>query len=210
MREHEQFILEFLTESVETLERIANLKKLPMKLSELEEKRNMMNEIEDTSELAALKAELKEMDDTYLSGRGDLDVWTPEIMAEIDEAFVNNFMDSLEPLDFLFFPNSPEYLNTFGVYFQAVDDILVRHQDALLKYCREYLTYYTIWEMRCYKFPIPISTASVVECLHKIAMQRRKGFIEVSVVYFPTHCYCYYTSGMVLDTGETVCMDWCI
>ena len=177
-----QFISEFLTESVETLERIANPKKPPMKLSEIEEKRNEVNEVQGDEELAAVKAELKEMDNAYLSGRGNLDVWTPEIMEEIDQAFVNNFMESQEPLDFLFFPNSPEYLNAYGVYLQEVDDILVKHQEDLPKYCREYLAYYSIWEMRGYKFPVPIGTASVVECLHKIASERRKGFIEVSIL----------------------------
>ena len=173
-----------MTESVETLERIANPKKPPMRLSDMEEKRNQMNEEQDPAVIAALKAELKGMDEAYLSGRGNLDVWTPEIMAEIDEAFVDNFMEDKEPLDFLFFPNSPEYLNAYGVYLQAVDDILVKHQETLPKYCREYLTYYSIWEMRGYRFPVPIGTASAVECLHKIASERRKGFIEVSATYF--------------------------
>ena len=177
-----QFISEFLTESVETLERIANPKKPPMKLSQIEEKRNEVNEVKDDAELATLKAELKEMDNAYLSGHGDLDVWTPEIMEELDEAFVNNFMEGQEPLDFLFFPNSPEYLNAYGVYLQEVDDIFVKYQEDLPPYCWEYLAYYSIWEMRGYKFPVPIGTVSVVECLHNIANERRKGFIEVSMV----------------------------
>ena len=154
----------------------------------MEEKRNLINEEHDPAAIAALKAELKEMDEAYLSGRGNLDVWTPEIMDEIDKAFVDNFMEDKEPLDFLFFPNSPEYLNAYDVYLQAVDDIFVKHQDTLPKYCREYLTYYSIWEMRGYRFPVPIGTASAVECLHKIASQRRKGFIEVSATYLILYC----------------------
>jgi hypothetical protein len=131
--------------------------------------------------IAKLRKNTGEMDKAYLSGRGDLSKWTPEIMKKIDEIFVKNFVMNGEPVDFLFFPNNAEYLNAYNKYLLEVDEVFVEHQDKLPKYCREYLTYYSIWEMRDYKFPVPIGTASVVECLYKIANGRRKGFVEVSM-----------------------------
>jgi hypothetical protein len=73
----------------------------------MEKKRNLMNEEHDPAAITALKAELKEMDEVYLSGRGNLDVWTLEIMNEIGKAFVDNFMEDKESHDFLVLPQQP-------------------------------------------------------------------------------------------------------
>ena len=179
-----QFLSEFLTESVETLERIANPKKPVLKLAEIVEKREAIGEAHEERAIMKMKKSLKEMDEAYLCGRGDLEMWTPEIMKEIDKCFVENFMSGGEPVEYLFFPNSVEYLNAYDTYHRDVDDVLVKHQSKVSKYTREYFAYSTIWEMRGYKFPVPLGTASVVECLHKIVSGRRKGFKEVSEIYF--------------------------
>lgn len=178
-----QFLSEFLTESVETLERIANPKKPVLKLAEIVAKREAIGEAQEERAIMKLKKSLKEMDEAYLCGRGDLEMWTPEIMKKIDKCFVENFMSGGEPVDFLFFPNSVEYLNAYDTYHRDVDDVLVKHQSEVSRYTWEYFAYTTIWEMRGFKFPVPLGTASVFECLHKIVSGRRKGFKEVSVIY---------------------------
>ena len=65
-----QFISEFLMESIETLEHIANEKKPPLMLGQLERKLDTlkMDRHWHTKKLAETKASLEEMDAEYLSG----------------------------------------------------------------------------------------------------------------------------------------------
>jgi hypothetical protein len=176
-----QFISEFLTESIETLEHIANEKKPPLTLGQLERKLDTlkMDRHRHAKKLAETKASLEEMDAEYLSGRGDLSVWTTEILAKLDAIFVVHFIVNGEPVPFLFAPNDVDYLNTYDSYRNEVDELLASHEEELPTYCREYFLYSTMWEMRGLEFPVPLGTETVVHCLHKICCERRKGFVEV-------------------------------
>jgi hypothetical protein len=168
-----------LTESVETLERITNEKKPPLSLEEVVEKRNGLEDLRNTRKIPELKASLGKMDKEYLCGRGNLKLWSRDILAEIDLIFTKYFMVNGEPLNYLFYPGNMDYLNTYALYRADVDEVLENHSDELPVHCRTYFQYSTIWQMRGYKFPVPLGTKTVVECLHKIASERRKGFLEV-------------------------------
>lgn len=168
-----------MTESVETLERIMNEKTPPMTLEEIVAKRDALEDLRNKARISELKTSLQEMDKEYLRGRGNLKLWSTEILAKIDMIFVKYFMDNGEPLRYLFYPGNTDYLNTYAMYRADVDEVLDEHSDELPAHCRAYFQYSTLWQMRGYKFPVPLGTKTVVECLHKIADQRRKGFLEV-------------------------------
>ena len=177
-----QLITEFLSESVEMLDRIANLEKPPMTIKEIEKKRGLMAAAKTVEEENKIKDSLQKMDQHYIRGRGDMEIWTPELLEEIDNCFVANFMKGGEPMDFLFVPCCPEYLNVYDKYAKKVDDFLLNHADSKVTHARHYFIYTTIWEMRGFKFPVPLGTRSVVECLDKMLSRRRKGLIEVSLI----------------------------
>jgi hypothetical protein len=168
-----------LAESVETLERIVNENAPPLSFAEINQKCDEMKQTRDKKRVAEAKASLQDMEKQYVSGRGNLKLWTTEILAKIDAIFVASFMFDGEPVDYLFMPDCVDYLNAYEGYRREVDEILADHREELPRYCREYFKYSTIWEMRGLKFPVPLGTQTVVDCLHKIASDRRKGFIEV-------------------------------
>ena len=121
----------------------------------------------------------------FRRGRGNLQAWTPEVLAAIDKCFVDIYVSDDEPIPILFcFRGSREgaieALDTFRSYYDAVDDILVKHKSTVPPYAREYFAIYTMWALQGFGFPVPLVTASVVECLNKILNGSRKGMIEVS------------------------------
>ena len=182
-----QFILEFLIESVETLKHIASPTEPPLGYQEILKKIEEFAETDDKTKLEKLKASLSEMDKVYLSGQGDLDQWRYELLDAIDAKFVDNFMVSGEPINYLFTINCVDYLNKYNKYRMEVDDLLIDSKYCAPTHAREYFQYSTLWEMRGYKFPIPLGTKSVIECLNKLASARRMGFEEVSVLFSICH-----------------------
>lgn len=115
---------------------------------------------------------------------GDLSMWSPDLLQEIDAAFVKHYLDKEgNPLPFLFFPNSPENMNAFTDYSTEVILALRMHSQTAPPYAREYFQYYCIWQMRGWKFPVPLGTASVISALMKTLHQVKEGFSEVSAMY---------------------------
>ena len=176
-----QFVAEFIVESVDYLERIANAEPPPLEFDEIE--RIKFSFDAPNADKAAIRESLQEMEVTFRQP-GDLSSWTPELLDNIDDCFVNNYLDKNgDPVPCLFFPDNPDNLNTFRTYCSDVDDVLRLHTESAPTYAREYFSYYTIWQMRGWSFPVPLGTASVVGVLNKMAMQVREGFSEVSFVY---------------------------
>lgn len=176
-----QFISEFLIESVEVLEKLANPNEPPLTLEEIKSARNEFRETQmDPSVLRSSLAKMEEAFDTF----GDLKEWDYrdcEVLGKIDDCFVKHYMKKGEPATFLFSPNSAKNATAFAKYCDDVDLVLRQNSDKAPKYAREYFAYYSIWEMRGYGFPIPLGTRSVIECLDKILREAQKGFIEVSI-----------------------------
>ena len=178
MRRRAQFISEFLIESVEFLERIANEKEPPMQLSEIEAKREEMYD-EDPEKQKEVRAEFKEMEKAFC-GRGNLENWSAEVLEKIDECFVNRYKDGDMPISTLFFPgNENDSYDVFLQYCGDVDQVLRLNGSGAPKYAREYFAYYCVWQMRGFSFPVPLGTASVVEVLHDMARLVPLGFSEV-------------------------------
>jgi hypothetical protein len=168
---------------VETLERIASPVEPPLGYQEILKQIEDFAATNDETTLEELKAGLSEMDKVYLSGQGDLDQWRYELLDAIDATFVKHFVVSGEPVDYLFTINCVEYVNKYNTYRMEVDDLLVNSKYCAPTHAREYFQYSTLWEMRGYKFPVPLGTKSVIECLNKLASARRMGFEEVSDLF---------------------------
>jgi hypothetical protein len=134
----------------------------------------------NASRLEETKANLQDMERAYVRGRGDLSLWTTEILDKIDNVFVVHFMYLGDPIYYLFMPNSPEYLNNYDMYRRDVEEVLEAHKDELPPHILEWFNYSTLWQMRGLAFPVPLGTQSAVQCLHRLASERRKGFVEVS------------------------------
>ena len=175
-----QFISEYLIESIEMLSRIANPKKPPLNLEELEEARNDYGEADTDEMYAEMKIRLAEMEKEFRRGRGDLPALTPELLADIDKCFVNNYMEDGEPAASLFFPNSADNLNRYERYCDEVEVVLQKPENDAPRYALHYFRYYSIWEMRETIFPLPLGTATVVGVLNKMTNKVRRGFCEVS------------------------------
>ena len=127
--------------------------------------------------------ELLPMHRAFISGKGDLNAWKPEVLAAIDEAFVVNFMEDKKPLPCLFsIKVDAEVRTRFLAYWNAVDDILAINPNKAPKYARHYFAYYSVCYAQRWKFPMPLVTASVVECLHIITSNVRAGMVEVSLM----------------------------
>ena len=128
------------------------------------------------------KTMMASMEKAFCSGRGNLKMWTPELLAAVDDCFVNKFMVNGEPVEFLF-TNSAQYINEYEEYARAVEDVLIGHAKSKYTSAREYFKYTSIYELHGLDFPLPIGTRSVVECLNKILTARAKGMTEVSIVH---------------------------
>ena len=127
-----------------------------------------------------LRIRMGEMESVF-AVRGDIQTWTPEILALIDEAFVKNFVqEDGEPVPSLFFPKSAATLNIFTTYCSDVDSVLKAHPSWAPPYAREYFSYYTVWQMRGWGFPMPLGTASVVGVLNQMCKKVKTGISEVS------------------------------
>lgn len=166
-----------MVESVEYLERIANVEAPPLNFAAIEEKKSEIQRQGGVTD--AVRMSLKEMEDAFRKP-GDLSYWTAELLEEIDQAFVKNYVVDNQPVPSLFFPDSTDNLKLFMKYCREVDNVLRKHSETAPPYAREYFLYYSIWQMRGFKFPMPLGTASVVEVLNKMLTKVKRGFAEVS------------------------------
>jgi hypothetical protein len=166
------------------LERIASPDAPPLDLSEIMTKRDEV-EYAGSDEREGILSSLDEMERVFMRGRGNLEQWTPEVLDAIDKCFKTTFMSGDEPIAELFFPYDNKGIALFNEYCEAVDGVLQAHEGKIPPHAWAYFTYFTIWEKRDYTFPVPLGTASVIDCLHKMASRVRKGMIEVS---HTVHC----------------------
>ena len=157
-----------------------NKKTLPMSLEEIVAKRNMLEDLRNKAKISKLKTSLQEMDKEYLHGQRNLKLWSTEILAKIDMIFIKYFMNNGKLLRYLFYTENTDYLNTYTMYQADVDKVLYNHCDELPVHCWAYFQYLTLWQICRYKFPVPLGMKTVIECLHKIAGQWHKGFLEVT------------------------------
>jgi hypothetical protein len=162
------------------LERIASPDEPPLDLAQIMSKRDEV-EYTDPDEREEVLSSLNDMEKVFMRGRGNLEQWTPEVLDAIDKCFRLLFMSGGEPIAQLFFPYDDQGIALFNEYCEAVDAVLLANANKIPPYAREYFAYFTIWEKRDYAFPVPLGTASVIECLHKMACRVRKGMIEVSI-----------------------------
>jgi hypothetical protein len=173
-----QFISEFIVDSVEHLERIANPSKPPLDFSAIEAKKNRFEA--QSGDMDELRKSLEGMEDAFRKP-GDLSSWTPQLLEAIDDCFVKNYMDDDgEAVPSLFFPDSTDNMNRFMTYRTDVDLAIRTHSETAPQFAREYFAYYCIWQMRGWPFPVPLGTASVVGALNKMTKTIKKGFSEVS------------------------------
>jgi hypothetical protein len=166
------------------LERIASPDAPPLDLSQIMTKRDEV-EYAGSDEREGILSSLDKMERVFMRGRGNLEQWTPEVLDAIDKCFKTTFMSGDEPIAELFFLYDNKGIALFNEYCEAVDGVLQAHEGKIPPHAWAYFTYFTIWEKRDYTFPIPLGTASVIDCLHKMASRVRKGMIEVS---HTVHC----------------------
>jgi hypothetical protein len=199
-----QFISEFMVQSVEYLERIANLEQPPLNYSALKEKREQIEKVEPELVTDSMRASLKEMGVAFRKP-GDLSCWTPEILNEIDKAFVKIYVQDDQPIPCLFFPDSAMNLNLYDKYCQEVVKVLQHSTATGPPYAREYFIYYSMWQIQGFKFPMPLGTASVVDILNKMLLKVRRGFSEVSPEHpmnpVPSRCIAFSSASAL-----TTCM----
>ena len=131
-------------------------------MEDIEKKRDEVLQAGDN--LALLKVDLDGMEKAF-EGRGELTDWNYELLGEIDKCFVKHYMDAGEPVVSLFTPDCPDNFNRFAKYCADVDEVLAASADTP-KFSREYFTFYSIWQLRGYGFPVPLGTASVVDALN--------------------------------------------
>ncbi|KAI0261575.1 hypothetical protein BGY98DRAFT_1104417, partial [Russula aff. rugulosa BPL654] len=173
------FISKFIVQSVEYLERIANEREPPLKYAEVEKIKEAFLDLEKEDDATELQESLKGMEKAF-EKTGDLSSWSPELMHDIDQAFVKSYMDENgEAAAHLFFPDSAKNINAFAAYCTNVDKALRKHAKTAPPYAHEYFIYYSIWQMRGWRFPVPLGTASVVGVLNKMLKQVKNGFSEV-------------------------------
>ena len=178
-----QFISEFLIQSIETLEHIASKVKPKHSLQRISEARQKFKKEYARYEVdpGLLKQDFGRFDEEYRAGRGNLGDWTPALLDDIDDCFVNNYTDmgGAFPVESLFFPKAGDNLDRYDKYCNEVDNILRKPENKAPPFARYYFAVSTIWAMRGYSFPVPLGTRSVVECLHKMTLNVRRGFEEV-------------------------------
>jgi hypothetical protein len=146
----------------------------------IHEKRDKLVEAH-AMEKDAVKKEIRFLELQFQRGRGSLSDWSTALLEDIDRCFVDNYMEDGEPVASLFYPHNGDNLNRFEKYCNDVDMVLRKTDNEAPRNARAWFTVYRMWEMRS-KFPVPLGTASVVECLHNMSVDVRKGFSEVSRV----------------------------
>lgn len=174
--------------SVEFLERIANPHAPPLDFDNIRRLKSAVDLRE--GEVDPADADVKLMEEAFRI-RGDIRAWAPHVLDEIDKCFVKRYIgDNKQPIPSLFFPESVDNVNIFISYCADVDEVLRMHSESAPKFAREYFSYYSIWQIRGWSFPIPLGTASVVDTLNKMCLGVRRGFIEASPfhpLFHPPH-----------------------
>ena len=168
---------DYMMESIEILERLANPQKPPLSLGELQKIQRAF--VDPSSDKEELRRKLEGMAEAF-QGRGDVSEWQYEILDAIDECFVDQYMKNDEILRSLFVPNDAANLNQFGAYCDAVDQQLRIKEKGRPRYAREYFAYFSIWQVQGYAFPVPLGTQSVVRAVNLLAKEFRLGLSEVS------------------------------
>lgn len=172
-----QFISEFIVESVEYLERIANPNPPPLDIGAIEKMKTLFD---TDGDMDVFRPSLKAMEDAFCQP-GDLSLWTQDLLDEIDQCFVKNYVgEDEQPVPSLFFPDSPDNMNRFIAYCSDVDVVFRRNSETAPRYAREYFMFYSIWQLRPWGFPMPLGTASVVGVLNAMTKTVEIGFSEVS------------------------------
>jgi hypothetical protein len=183
-----QFLGDFMTESVETLEHLANQEKPPLSRQQLEDIRDQY--LEKDKDKDELRSRLSGMAQAF-QGRGDLKEWSNSVLDEIDASFVRHYMAQDKATDCLFLPNSADNLKAHQGYCIDVDRILAKSRGNVPQYAREYFTYSSIWEVHGYAFPMPLGTKTVIDAMAGILQEMRSGVIEVSCRFDIFVCYGY-------------------
>jgi len=172
-----KFLGDFMTESVEVLEKLANQQEPPVRRRELEKIRDAFEDPKSDKE--ALRGQLAGMV-TAFEGRGDVGEWDLEILDRIDQCFEEHFTSEGTAESWVFMPDDDRNLGRYAKYCGEVDRILLTYSDAVPKYARDYFAFYSIWEVQGYAFPMPLGTSKVVSVLAQLLERYQPGVIEVS------------------------------
>jgi hypothetical protein len=193
-----QICAEFLIDSIEVLERLANKKKPPMRLEAIERKRNEFVRAKSnaTSELKTALAPMA----TAFRGRGDVGLWDYRLLEKIDKCFKDHYNGPAGLARTLFFPDNAENQNRYLRYCVDVDHIFQENSAISPPFAREYFAFYSIWQMQGLRFPLPLGTASVIDALDKLLTKYRLGVCEVSSI-FVMHYNTDTFAGSHLDGG---------
>ncbi|KAH9028303.1 hypothetical protein EDB85DRAFT_1892595 [Lactarius pseudohatsudake] len=183
LESHGALISEFIVESVETLERVANPARPPLEYEEIEELGQQLLEANGDADVDAIREKLAKMK-TAFEDMGDASDWTHELLGKIDQCFKEAYYVNEEPSESLFVPLSSDNDNRFDKYVMSVDKVLQNESQTAPPYAREYFAYAMMWKLHGHKFPMPLGTASVVEALHKIANKYPLGISEVRFTVF--------------------------
>lgn len=177
-----QFISEFLIESIDILDKVANRNQPPLSYAALEDiSIELIDAADEESAKKVAIEKLSEMAKAF-EGRGNSRSWDEDILKSIDKCFIKNYYDTTDsPCDSLFFPNNPDNQNRFTSYCSDVDKILQENAMRVPPFSRTYFAYAMMWKVHGHPFPIPMGTATVIEALHHLASKYHRGLCEVSL-----------------------------
>ncbi|KAN0128163.1 hypothetical protein V8E53_014015 [Lactarius tabidus] len=182
---HGGILSDFLVESVEVLERLANPEKPPLSMARIDTISDSLRE--PLGDIDKAVENLEGMKKAF-DGRGDPRKWTPELLNEIDECFVNNYYDNGSVCNSLFIPDNEDNICRFERYCSDVDKVLTDNHATAPPFAREYFAYATIWKVHGRAFPIPLGTASVILAVHQLLRKHELGLTET--------CYTWRTCGV--------------
>lgn len=172
-----QFIGDFMTESVKVLEHISNEEQPPLSWKDLESIRDKFNDA--SSDKKALCELLEDMKKAFQK-RGNVKLWKPIVLEEIDAEFQKHFMKGENVTFWLFNPEDVRNVEAYMQYCAGVDRVLRTHAGNVPKYAREWFAFYSIWQYHELPFPMPLGTRTVVGALEKLLAQYKPGVLEVS------------------------------
>lgn len=176
-----QFIAEFIIESVQNPKRICNEKTPPMDLKTINKNwTNFTSAAGYDKMLAQLWAGIKGMEDAFHE-RGNLKKWHPHLLEMINKCFVNHYMHKGDPVLSLFFLDSKDNKVWFLQYCDGINQALQLNASIALKYALKYFSFYVIWQLRGYGFPVPLGTTMVVKVLYTLMTRVLRGFTEVHI-----------------------------